>query len=97
MKLWIDDKRPAPPGWEWAKTSNEAISLLSGAPYTEISFDHDLGGDDTTRDVVMWLCHNDGHWPQKSYVHTMNSVGREWLLGMLRRYGTGAEYKEYVA
>ena len=28
MKLWLDDVRPAPEGYNWAKTVREAISLI---------------------------------------------------------------------
>ena len=28
MKLWLDDVRPAPDGWLWAKSVNEAIALV---------------------------------------------------------------------
>ena len=28
MKLWIDDVRPAPEGYNWAKTVREAINLI---------------------------------------------------------------------
>ncbi len=87
-RLWIDDLRPAPEGWVWAKSSAEAIDLLDRSPFDAASFDHDLGGDDTTRRVVLWLCEND-RWPAVVHVHTANPVGREWLVGMARRYEPG--------
>ena len=52
MKLWIDDIRPAPEGYIWVKSVNEAKSLISeNIPYiisdiTEecvINTDHDAG------------------------------------------------------
>lgn len=89
MKLWIDDERPAPKGWIWAKTSLHAIGMLAGAPIDEVSFDHDLGGDDTTRKVVLYLLDNDIPFPAICRVHTANPVGREWLEGMINRYGPG--------
>lgn len=94
MKIWVDDLRPPPDNtWNWAKTSQEALDLLEfltteGAcwiPFQEMSLDHDLGGDDTTRPIVLWMCEN-GIWPEEVYVHSMNSVGREWLEGMIARY-----------
>jgi hypothetical protein len=93
MKLWVDDERPAPDGWVWAKTSDEAIAHLIHAdgfdvPMDAMSLDHDLGGEDTTRPIVLWLCENDW-WPERVYVHTANPVGREWLEGMVDRYGHG--------
>lgn len=88
MKLWIDDLRDPPEGWFWAKTSDVAIRTLAMQTYDTVSFDHDLGGDDTTRRVVMWLC-DTGAWPETIYVHTANPVGREWLEGTINRYGPG--------
>lgn len=91
-RLWIDDLRPAPDGWEWAKSSQDALILLGEEEYQAVSLDHDLGGDDTTRPVVLWFCMADW-WPQEVYVHTANPVGREWLVGMVNRYGPGvAQY-----
>lgn len=87
-KLWIDDLR-TPPGndWLWATSSSEAIFLLSTvSDIIEISFDHDLGGDDTTRPVVLWLCENPDKWPDYCVVHSMNPIGRTWLEGMISRY-----------
>jgi hypothetical protein len=46
--LWLDDVRPAPHGWTWAKSVDEAISLVMIAefgdvPWTRASLDHDMG------------------------------------------------------
>lgn len=54
-KLWIDDIRTPPQGWIWAKTSSEAIKLLLTRTFSEISFDHDLGGQDTAYRVACFL------------------------------------------
>lgn len=86
--LWIDDLRPAPSGWVWVKSSTEAIGVLTVSAFDAVSLDHDLGGDDTTRPVVLWFCEND-LWPERVHVHTANPVGREWLTGMAERYGPG--------
>lgn len=43
MKLWLDDMRPAPIGWHWAKTVQEAQELLRTGKVDEASLDHDLG------------------------------------------------------
>jgi hypothetical protein len=89
MRLWIDDVRPSPAGWTWAKSSAAAISALAEHDVTEASFDHDLGGDDTSRRVVLWLCEHEEHWPTVVHVHSANPVGVEWLTGMINRYGPG--------
>lgn len=83
--LWVDDLRPAPDGWHWAKTSAEAIDALASQRWDLMSLDHDLGGDDTSRRAVLWLCEN-GNWPDEIRVHSANPVGVEWLKGMVNRY-----------
>lgn len=101
MKLWVDDLREPPSDtWTWAKTSTDAIDalIISCRPHecapdgascwnviTDMSLDHDLGGDDTTRPVVLWMCENNW-WPDRVVVHSANPVGREWLEGMIARY-----------
>lgn len=86
MNLWIDDIRLPPDGWDWAKTSAEAIEFIRNNNYEVASFDHDLGGTDTTRKVILWLCENEEHWPNECRIHTANPVGWEWLFGMINRY-----------
>jgi hypothetical protein len=89
MKIWVDDEREPPPGWTWAKTSTEALALLNGSEHIDaLSLDHDLGGEDTTRPVVLYLAEFGG-WPDQVYVHTANPVGRQWIEGMVQRYGPG--------
>ncbi len=61
---------------------------MMGVQLEAVSFDHDLGGDDTTRPVVLWFCET-GWWPEKCHIHSMNPIGREWLAGMITRYGPG--------
>lgn len=86
MNLWVDDLRTPPDGWAWAKTSDEAIAILSEHSVVDLSLDHDLGGDDTTRSVVLWMCEHES-WPiGKIRVHSANPVGVEWLTGMIDRY-----------
>lgn len=95
MKLFIDDERfPPDDGWVIARTSSEAISRLqfykmsclnSTIRPEVVSFDHDLGGDDTTRPVVLWIIENE-FFPLRATVHSMNTVGREWIEGMIQRY-----------
>lgn len=83
--LWVDDVRPAPEGWHWAKNSDEAIDALASQRWDLMSLDHDLGGEDTSRRAVLWLCEN-GNWPDEVRVHSANPVGVEWLTGMVKRY-----------
>jgi hypothetical protein len=94
MKIWIDDLRSVPNDtWILAKNSKYSLSLLEwskmmGVRLEAVSFDHDLGGDDTTRPVILWMCENEW-WPKRCYVHSMNPIGRNYLIGMINRYGPG--------
>lgn len=82
MKVWLDDIRPAPEGWEHAKTSGEAIALLVHGNVTDISLDHDLGGGDTGYNVLSWLefevSMNIWRHPLPTFtIHSANPVGRK--------------------
>ena len=73
-----------------ARTSTEAIEMLESfreqGVYPElVSLDHDLGGDDTTRPIVLWWCTTLA-WANAIAVHSANPVGVEWLTGMIDRY-----------
>lgn len=91
MKIWVDDIRTPPDEtWLWFKDSFMAMQFLMAAhrqnfPIDLISLDHDLGGDDTTRPIIMAFCRWDW-WPLEVRIHTANPVGREWLEGMIERY-----------
>lgn len=92
LKLWIDDLRPPPDhSWDWVTTSEAAIALMenwrhfTGLGFNEISFDHDLGGDDTSRPVVIWMIENKVKFIHY-HVHSANPVGAEWLRGMIEWY-----------
>lgn len=91
IRLWIDDERSMPLGYNHnAATSKTAIAAIANtikyAYHLElISFDHDLGGDDTSRPVMLWMIEHNA-WPDTIRFHTANPVGREWLVGMAQRY-----------
>lgn len=101
MKLFIDDLRDAPDdSWTVVRTSDEALGVLRSilgaqlgaypygpdeTPLEAVSFDHDLGGEDTTRPVMLWMCEF-GLWPDSMRVHSMNPVGKSWLLNMADHY-----------
>lgn len=56
-RLYLDDERPTPPGWERVFTASEAIALLASKPIEEISFDHDLGAPEAGDgyQVAKWI------------------------------------------
>ncbi|SOE64732.1 hypothetical protein SAMN05446935_2517 [Burkholderia sp. YR290] len=94
-RLFIDDIRdPVVPDWVIARTSSEAITALEarGCPF-EISFDHDLGGDDTAMVVAKKLISMDldaggGFIPADFVysVHSANPVGKSNIEGLLEAY-----------
>lgn len=89
IRLWIDDVRLPPAGWEWAKTSEEAMQLITNEDIEiiEISFDHDLGGDDDTRRVMYHFAETNT-FPPVIWIHSANSVGVDWLYGTASRYSS---------
>ena len=93
MKLWIDDVRQAPDGWTWAATSADAIhhivmTHITGGSLDEISFDHDLGGDDTgyivARMIEKAAVHGIYLGPCVWHVHSANPVGKANIIAAMK-------------
>lgn len=94
-KLFIDDIRyPTKEEYIIARSSKEALSFISikGCPEF-ISFDHDLGGEDTSMIFLHRLIEMDIEQDYKfipdgfSYqIHSANPVGRDNIKGLLDGY-----------
>ncbi len=93
-RLYIDDLRtPKTNDWIIKRSSQAAIEYMAfkGCP-SYISFDHDLGGDDTAMKVVKWMVETDldnpGFIPLvfKFNVHSANPVGAANIKGYLNAY-----------
>ena len=98
IKLWIDDLRPAPEGWFWARSVNDAKYHIEWwekyvIPYGEkieiISIDHDAGdfyhdGGDFIR-VLDWLEETGRNYP--IHIHSANAVGIENMRRIIERNG----------
>ena len=99
MKLWIDDTRPAPKGYAWCKSVNEAKdTILLFELYATvnedykvelISLDYDAGdyaneGGDYIR-LLDWLEETKRNYPIR--IHSMNVVGVENMRRIIRRNG----------
>jgi len=94
--MFIDDVR-SPPGRvrfdHIARSSDAAIAMMEkdGCP-GYISFDHDLGGDDTAMRVVNWMIERDMDepgWIPEPFnwdVHSANPVGKENINSKLLCY-----------
>lgn len=93
MKIWLDDIRPAPDGYEIAHSVNEAINLIlkaenDGVRITAIDCDHDLGdyamdGGDGIK-LLDWLVERNTFYPIE--LHTANPVGRDNMARLIKRY-----------
>lgn len=86
-KLFIDDERfPITDDWAIARSSDEAILyiMVFGIP-NEIAFDHDLGGDDTSRIFINKLSNymlDTGAKFPKGFIyniHSQNPIGVNWI------------------
>ena len=93
MKIWLDDLRKAPSGYVLAKSVNDAKRLIEyyeseNVEIELLDLDHDLGdfysdGGDGIN-LLDWLVERQTFYPIE--LHTMNPVGRENMLRILRRY-----------
>jgi len=58
INLWLDDIRPAPPGWIHVRTDQEARQYLMRGVVRAASLDHDLGACEACmggRSAEQWL------------------------------------------
>lgn len=93
--LFIDDERfPPDDGREWVivRSSQEAIYTVveRGAP-SFISYDHDLGGDDTSMRFITWMidAYLDGElqsFPVNYTIHSQNPVGARNIAELLKGF-----------
>lgn len=91
MKLWIDDVRNPPSDkWIWAKNSFDALRIIKDnwMGITFISFDHDLGGDDTSVRVADFIEEQAAMNAYRRFewdIHSANPVGRKRLRQALEK------------
>lgn len=85
MRVWLDDIREMPEGFDLhARTFEEAIDLLKTGDITHLSFDHDLGmaGETVAKtgyDVAVWIeskAFAGKLSPLTWEIHSANPVGR---------------------
>ena len=100
MKLWIDDIRPAPPGYTQVKSVNEAIYFIANRNIVHaddtywtialIDIDHDAGdyvndGGDYIK-LLDWMEYNDIN-DIPIHIHSMNPVGVQNMRAIIQRNG----------
>lgn len=90
MKIWVDDLRPVPRGYEGTKSVEETILLIEeleskGEEIELIDLDHDLGdyavyGGDAIK-ILDFLAERETYYPIA--IHTANPVGRANMERMI--------------
>ena len=94
MKLWIDNVRPAPEGYIWVASVNNAILKIQIAESFNysidiIDIDHDAGdyasdGGDYIK-LLDWLEETGRNYP--IHIHSMNPVDVENMRRIIQRNG----------
>lgn len=109
MKIYVDDIRPAPEGWQQARTVTDAIRFLAnfGHDVKEISLDHDISycvevagvgrpfpSPESFMAVAYYIA---ALWndeePVKITIHSANPVGAENMRQLFADYGIEVEVK----
>lgn len=98
IKIWLDDVREAPEGYNRCRSVNEAMKKIlecekKCAVIDEINCDHDLGdyaydGGDGIR-LLDWLAERKTLY--LIVIHTMNPVGRQNMQRIINRYWNKTE------
>ena len=99
MKLWVDDVRPAPEGYMWCKSTNEALRLIVSNidEVEELHLDHDMG-DTFGGDAIIILneLERRSHWDKdfalivKNIIfklHSANPVGVANMRAIIQKNG----------
>lgn len=96
-RMFIDDERNPPIGdWVVVRSSDQAIKFVQeNGPPAFISFDHDLGGDDTTmvflkKLVDIW---DDTDLIPDYQVHSANPVGSKNIVAFMESWKRSIEIK----
>lgn len=89
INVYLDDLRDCPDNFVLVKTIEELKKLVEAHQIAALSLDHDLGLDAngqllaTGYDFVKWFCEH-GHFAEKIYLHTDNTVGRDNMFAVLK-------------
>ena len=101
MRLWLDDVRPAPEGYIWCKSVNDAIRYIElYGDYLDfdnnlvdmieiVDIDHDAGNyaqyGGDYIKLLDWLEETGRNYP--IHIHSMNVVGVENMRRIIQRNG----------
>ena len=77
MRLFVDDTREFPNGYQCCRDANTAILMLSAMKFEHISLDYSLGKDRKTGlDILIWMKENNVFVPEIN-IHSNNIIGVE--------------------
>lgn len=93
MKIWVDDVRPAPEGYVWVKSVEEAKRKIIYEEYVHkrrfelIDLDHDAGqyGPPDYIKILDWLEETGRNYPIR--IHSQNPVGVQNMRRIIERNG----------
>lgn len=90
IKLYLDDLRPIPDGFVGVRSYADFVAYITqkGLP-NFISFDHDLGLQESGFDCAKWLvnyCLDNGKPTPKFLVHSQNPVGKQNIEALLLNF-----------
>lgn len=109
MKLFLDDIRPTPVGWQRSETAWETIWFLEHEAVTHLSLDHDLGDGPAYgeppgngNDVAKWIeeqavNNNFEQIPKVINCHSSNPKGKSDIRASIKsaiRFGAEITYTE---
>lgn len=89
MKIFLDDIRAIPHGYEGARSYSEFIRIFeqNKGNVEEISLDHDLGEIRSGYSVAKWIVENNYFDGLKTIIiHSANPVGVKNMIQLFDRY-----------
>lgn len=96
IKIWIDDVREAPDGYDWYQMTSQVISLLCRESFRKepilLDIDHDAGdyveyGGDYIKILDFLDEEQYEDLDLTVHIHSMNPVGAENMRRIIRRNG----------
>jgi hypothetical protein len=102
VKIWLDDKRPAPAGWILCKDPEDALLMLNLLEVEEMSLDHDLAywnsegreitGYDVLNTIEQWAASGKAYLvPKVLRVHSANPAVYKKMEDAIRSIRKRAE------
>lgn len=89
-KLYLDDVRPIPEGYIGVRTYTSFVAYITDNGLPDfISFDHDLGLQESGYDCAKWLvefCLDHNLELPGFEVHSQNPVGKENIRSLLQNF-----------